>query len=71
MRTNQAGMRGTLAEPISPHGMRAGFVTTAYRNGAPDEEIMGHRRHRNLTTMRSHVRRAKISDKSPAGKLGL
>ena len=28
----QAGVKGTLAEPISPHGLRAGFVTTAYRN---------------------------------------
>ncbi|HME26202.1 MAG TPA: hypothetical protein VKI44_33555 [Acetobacteraceae bacterium] len=53
------------------HGLRAGFVTTAYRNGVPDEEIMGHTRHRSLTTMRSYVRRAKLSQASPAGKLGL
>jgi integrase len=63
--------KGTLAEPVSPHGLRAGFVTTAYRNGVPDEEIMGHTRHRSLTTMRSYVRRAKLSQSSPAGKLGL
>ena len=66
-----AGVKGSLAEPISPHGLRAGFVTTAYRNGVPDEEIMGHTRHRSLTTMRSYVRRAKLSQSSPAGKLGL
>jgi integrase len=70
-RAAQAGVKGTLAEPVSPHGMRAGFVTTAYRNGVPDEEIMGHTRHRSLTTMRSYVRRTKLSDKSPAGKIGL
>jgi integrase len=70
-RAYQAGIKGTLAEPISPHGMRAGFVTTAYRNGVPDEEIMGHTRHRSLATMRSYVRRAKLSTTSPAGKLGL
>jgi integrase len=70
-RAAQAGVRGTIAEPVSPHGLRAGFVTTAYRNGVPDEEIMGHTRHRSLTTMRSYVRRAKLSKKSPAGKLGL
>jgi integrase len=70
-RASQAGVKGTLAEPISPHGMRAGFVTTAYRNRVPDEEIMGHTRHRSLTTMRSYVRRAKLSKFSPAGKLGL
>ena len=66
-----AGMQGTLAEPISPHGLRAGFVTTAYRNGVLDEEIMGHTRHRSLATMRSYVRRAKLSGKAPSGKLGL
>ena len=66
-----AGIKGTLAEPVSPHGLRAGFVTTAYRNGVPDEEIMGHTRHRSLTTMRNYVRRAKLSQNSPSEKLGL
>jgi integrase len=70
-RAAKAGLKGTLAEPVSPHGLRAGFVTTAYRNGVPDEEIMDHTRHRSLTTMRSYVRRAKLSKDSPAGKLGL
>ena len=65
------GQTNTLAEPVSPHGLRAGFVTTAYRNGVPDEEIMGHTRHRSLTTMRSYVRRAKLGQISPAGKVGL
>ena len=70
-RAAAAGLKGTLAEPVSPHGLRAGFVTTAYRNGVPDDEIMGHTRHRSLTTMRTYVRRAKLSQASPAGKLGL
>jgi len=70
-RTAQAGLEGKWSEPVTPHSMRAGFVTTAYRNGVPDEEIMGHTRHRSLTTMRSYVRRAKLSRSSPAGKIGL
>ena len=70
-RAAKAGIRGTLAEPVTPHGLRAGFVTTAYRNGVPDEESMRHTRHRILTTKRSYVRRAKLSQASPAGKLGL
>ena len=70
-RAAAAGIKGTLTEPVTPHGMRAGFVTTAYKNGVPDEEIMGHTRHRSLTTMRSYVRRAKLGSQSPAGKLGL
>jgi hypothetical protein len=51
--------------------LRAGFVTSAYRNQVPDEEIMGHSRHRSLTVMRSYVRRSKLSHASPAGKVGL
>ena len=70
-RAAQAGVKGSLAEPVSPPGLRAGFVTTAYRNGVSDEEIMGHTSHRSPTTMRSYVRRAKLSQTSPAGKLGL
>jgi integrase len=70
-RAAAAGLSGTIWEPITPHGMRAGFVTTAYKNGVPDEEIMGHTRHRSLTTMRGYVRRAKLNTASPAGKLGL
>jgi integrase len=70
-RAAQAGIERTWSEPVTPHGLRAGFVTTAYRNGVPDEEIMGHTRHRSLTTMRSYIRRAKLSQTSPAGKLGL
>jgi integrase len=70
-RAAAAGIKGTLLEPVTPHGMRAGFITTAYRNGVPDEEIMGHTRHHSLTTMRSYVRRAKLGTTSPSGKLGL
>jgi hypothetical protein len=29
-RAAAAGIKGTLLEPVTPHGMRAGFVTTAY-----------------------------------------
>jgi len=41
-RAQAAGIKGTWQEPVSSHGLRAGFVTAAYRNGVPDEEIMGH-----------------------------
>jgi len=70
-RAAEAGIKGTVVEPVSPHGLRAGFVTTAYRNGVSDEEIMGHTRHRSLATMRSYVRRSKLKASEPAGKLGL
>lgn len=60
-RAAQADVRGSFAEPIRPQGLRAGIVPTAYRNGVPDEEIVGHTRRQSLTTMRSDVRRAKFS----------
>ena len=70
-RAGQAQITNTWTEPVSPHGLRAGFVTAAYRNGVPDEEIMGHSRHRSLTSMRTYVRRAKLGGASPSGKVGL
>ena len=70
-RARVAGVNGTWDEPVSPHGLRAGFVTTAYRTGVPDEEIMGHTRHRSLATMRGYVHRAKLGGASPSGKGGL
>jgi len=66
-----AGLTGSVMQPITAHGLRAGFVTAAYRNGVPDEEIMEHTRHRNLTTMRGYVRRAKLGSKSASAKIGL
>jgi hypothetical protein len=51
--------------------MRARFVTTAYKNGVPDEEIIGHTRHRSLTTMKGYVRRVKLGMASPWDNLGL
>lgn len=70
-RAAMAGLKGKRRRPISPHGLRAGFVTTAYRNGVRDEEIMEHTRHRSYETMRRYIRREKLSAKSPTGKLGL
>ena len=54
-----------------PHGLRAGFVTEAHRQGARDEQIMDYTRHRDLRTMRGYVRRAKLASESPVRKLGL
>ena len=70
-RAAAAGVTGTTLEPVTPHGMRAGLITTAYRKGVSDEEIMGRTRHRSLTTMRSYIRRAKLGGASPSGKLDL
>jgi integrase len=70
-RAEKAGLTVTGLERLSPHGLRAGFVTEAYRAGARDEEIMAHTRHRDLKTMRDYVRRARLMADSPARLLGL
>ena len=66
-----AGLTVSAADRLSPHGLRAGFVTTAYQAGVPDEAIMAHTRHRDHATMRRYVRRARLLTESPAKKLGL
>jgi integrase len=70
-RAKAAGLTVSGWERLSPHGLRAGFITEAYRAGARDEDIMEHTRHRDVKTMRSYVRRAGLVGKSPAKLLGL
>lgn len=70
-RAAEAGLEVGRSERLSPHGLRAGFVTEAYKAGARDEEIMGHTRHKDADTMRGYVRRARLLIESPARKLGL
>jgi integrase len=70
-RVAMAGIKGTALEPITPHGLRAGFVTQSYLAGARDEEIMEHTRHKHLATMRRYVRRAKLQKGAATARLEL
>jgi integrase len=70
-RIRMAGLTVEGFERLSPHGLRAGFITDAYDKGARDEDIMRHTRHRDPRTMRGYVRRAGLVSESPAGLLGL
>ena len=70
-RARQAGLVVHVSERLSPHGLRAGFVTEAYMGGARDEDIMAHSRHRDLKTMRAYVRRAKLVTDSPVRLLNI
>ena len=70
-RAAQAGLTVPPGERLSPHGLRAGFVTEATMAGARDEQIMAHTRHADLKTMRGYIRRAQLLAESPAGLLGL
>ncbi|SDB74362.1 site-specific integrase [Belnapia rosea] len=66
-----AGVAGTRLEPITPHGLRAGFVTQSYLASVRDEEIMDHTRHKDIATMRRYVRRAKLTKGVATAKLSL
>ena len=70
-RAAAAGLAVTGGERLSPHGLRAGFVTEAYMAGARDEQVMDHTRHRDLKTMRGYVRRARLVTDSPTQLLDL
>lgn len=70
-RAAAAGLTVPAGERLSPHGLRAGFVTEAYMAGARDEQVMDHTRHRDLKTMRGYVRRAKLVTESATKLLDL
>lgn len=70
-RAGIAGLKIASGERLSPHGLRAGFITQAYIAGARDEQIMDHTRQKDLRTMRGYVRRAKLVSDRPAKLLGL
>ena len=59
------------SERLSPHGLRAGFITEAYLKGALDEQVMHHTRQRSIATTQGYRRRAKITQDSPARLLDL
>ena len=59
------------SERLSPHGLRAGFITEAYLAAAPDEAVMAHTRHLDHSTMRGYRRRARITAENPARLLKL
>jgi integrase len=70
-RVGMAGLEVETFDRLSPHALRAGFITAAYDQGVRDEDIMRHTRHRDLRTMRGYVRRAGLVSESPAGVLDL
>ena len=70
-RAEIAGLTVDEKERLSPHGLRAGFITEAYLRGALDEQVMHHARQTDFATTQSYRRRAKITVESPARLLDL
>lgn len=67
----RAGLTIASHEALSPHGLRAGFITEAYRRGAREADIMQFTRQKSLATMRRYIRRSDKASDNPSGLLGL
>ena len=70
-RAGRAKLTVHESERLSPHGLRAGFITEAYLQGAADEQVQAHVRHADLRSTRGYRRRAKITTDNPARLLKL
>jgi len=70
-RAERAGLEIAATERLSPHGMRAGFITEAYLHGALDEQVMAHARQKSIETTRRYRNRAKTVAASPTKLLDL
>ena len=70
-RAAEAGLTVDEGERLSPHGLRAGFITEAYLNGALDEQVMAHARQKAISTTRRYRQRAKTVAASPTKLLNL
>lgn len=68
-RADEAGLKGSPGEPISPNGLRSGFITSAHRRGVQEEQIMAQTGHTSPVTMRNYRRRAKL-ERLPMRTLG-
>jgi integrase len=70
-RAKAAGVIGTTCEPVSPHGLRRGGITEAYKNGASEAELQAWARHKDSRTTRRYVAVEAGMSNSPARKTGL
>jgi len=70
-RAATAGLTVDASERLSPHGLRAGFITEAYLHGALDEQVQAHARQTSIATTRRYRKRAKVVAASPARLLDL
>ncbi|MCB8883949.1 tyrosine-type recombinase/integrase [Acidisoma cellulosilytica] len=70
-RAKAAGVEAPEGERLSPHGLRAGLITEAYLNGALDEVVARHARHKSIHTTRAYRVRAKVIMESPSKLLDL
>lgn len=66
-----AGLTVHESERLSPHGLRAGFITEAYLNGALDEQVAHHARQKDPNMTRRYRQRAKTVSASPTRLLNL
>lgn len=64
-----AAAAGVDPRQVSPHSLRAGFVTSAAELGAAEDVVMRHSRHKSAIVYRGYVRRADRWKDTAAGKV--
>lgn len=62
---------GLNASRFAGHSLRAGHVTSAAENGAPERVIMNQTRHRSLAMVRRYIREGNMFKENSAAYLGL
>ena len=62
---------GLNEEDYAGHSLRAGFATSAAKNGATESSIMKTTRHRSLTVLRGYIRDGNLFNDNASTKLGL
>ncbi|MDD9947825.1 MAG: site-specific integrase [Myxococcales bacterium] len=68
---DSAARAGLDPTQFSGHSLRAGFVTTATLNGAPEAAVMDQSGHRSVEMLRRYTRRVDAWQKPASAKLGL
>jgi integrase len=66
-----AAATGLESKTLAGHSLRAGFMTSAARGGAGEQQIMEQSGHRSIEVARRYIRRGKIWDAHPAYHVGL
>lgn len=71
LKTEEATLKGDVIPSFAGHSLRAGFVTTAIKEGVPEDLIMAQTGHKKRDTLDKYIRRTNKWQENAAIKIGL
>ena len=71
LKTEVAISKGDVVPSFAGHSLRAGFVTTAIKEGVPEDLIMAQTGHKKRDTLDKYIRRTNKWQENAAIKIGL